>query len=158
MQVHIYWKRAQESHEKWFNNHRSNDLHRLVCLLWRYFYPSFLSPALNSAVNIIHFWEPDRMECEPGTASSGPTDPENVGPQGATSSEGGRHGLRNSWPPHELVECQLVGCRETKDPGLTSFVKMFIEVCSSSCLGWEIAVTGGERSDTLSKRSLYLPA
>ena len=40
---------------------------------------------------------------------------------------GGRAGLasRNSWPPHELVESQLVGCRETKDPGLASFVKVF---------------------------------
>lgn len=112
--------------KKRFNNHRSNDLHRLVYSLWRYFYPPFLSPALNSAVNIIYFWEsPDRMECEPGTASSGPTDPGNMGPQGWPAVRGAGLASSNSWPPHELVECQLVGCRETKDPGLTSFVKVF---------------------------------
>lgn len=29
----------------------------------------------------------------------------------------------NSRPPNEPVECQFVGFRETKDPGLASFVK-----------------------------------
>lgn len=112
--------------KKRFNNHRSNDLHCLVYSLWRYFYPPFLSPALNSAVNIIYFWEsPDRMECEQEQHHLAPQILGTWGHKGWPAVRGAGLASSNSWPPHELVECQLVGCRETKDPGLTSFVKVF---------------------------------
>lgn len=84
------------------------------------------------------------MECELGPASPGPTDPGNVWPQGLPRRRKCRPGLTNSQPPHELVECQLVGFQETKDPGLASFVKVLpLGLFVSSCLGREIAVRGG---------------
>lgn len=50
----------------------------------------------------------------------------------------------NSWSPKELVECQLVGLRETKPPGLASFVKVWpLRLFVPSCLVREIAVRGG---------------
>lgn len=54
-----------------------------------------------------------------------------------------------AWPPadsrspNEPVECQLVGSRETKGPGLASFVKALpLRLFVPGCLGREIAVTG----------------
>lgn len=121
------------------------------CQLWTLLFILFIVESDGTGWNVS--WEQRHVA---------PADHENVGPRAWIIGGGGRAGLAcsSSRPPNELVECQLVGSRETKDPGLGPFVKVFPRglVCSSSCRGWKIAGRGRERSDTLSKRSVYLPA
>lgn len=92
-------KISVEVHEQWLTNHRSSGFLRLV-----YFedifspppLPPFLLPALNPAVHIIYCWEwRDRMECELGAASCGPS---RSWERGATGMDNWGWGGEQAWP------------------------------------------------------------
>jgi hypothetical protein len=117
----------------------------------------FRSPALNPAVNIIYFWEcPDRMECEPGTTSSGPIDHGNQATRTAREEE------VQAWPQQSLVAplwaggmpvCWL-GSEKQRVLVELHLSESCLAVCKCSCLGREIAVKGRKGQTPYPKVSL----
>lgn len=127
------------SHEKWFNNHKSTGFSE----------GTFLPLAFTSPELCCKYYLFLRVPWQDGmwTGTSGVWPHrswERVATGTAKEEEVQARRHSNSWPPNELVECQLVGLRDTKNPGLASFVKALpLSLFVPSCLGREIAVRGG---------------
>lgn len=98
------------------------------------------------------------MECEPGAALSGPAEHGNVDHRGRWEEEVQAWPGSSSWPPNEPVECQLVGFRETEDPGLVSFVRVQPHsLFGTAAVPGEKSLSGEGEVRHLIQRSVSLP-